>query len=169
MIENVSLFVSLMSLKKSGKRANFVASNLKQYCMKTKEEKVSVIMKWVVCCLIALLPLIGYAKSGSDSETKKPIILNGQGWTSDPSSRSLAEPFIAFLEEDVISIQSTTSPCDLILTITDCNSGREVYVMEVPQEASGQIMVSVDGLRDGRYCLTISNPEKGYVYGEFTL
>ena len=137
--------------------------------MKTKEEKVSVIMKWVVCCLITLLPIMGYAKPSSGSDTKEPIILNGQGWKSSPGSRSLVEPFIAFLEEDVISIQSTTSPCDLILTITDCNSGREVYVMEVPQEASGQIIVSVDGLPDGHYCLTISNPEKGYVYGEFTL
>lgn len=137
--------------------------------MQTKEEKVKAVMKWAICCLITLMPLMGYAEPSSGSDTKEPINLNEQGWNSRPSSRSLIEPFIAFLEEDVISIQSTTSPCDLILTITDCNSGREVYVMEVPQEASGQIMVPVDGLRDGRYCLTISNWEMGYVYGEFAL
>lgn len=117
--------------------------------------------------LIALTPLMGYASSVQlhatydNNDESERIGLNTIEWNTKSGTRSISSPFTATIESDILTIQCEDVSCDLTISITDCNSGREVYVMEVLQEASNQIMIPVDGLSDRHYCLTISNPEMG--------
>ena len=101
---------------------------------------------WLLISVMALLPFVGYAHvSQTDStteEAKKKIELDTSGWIEKPA-RSLS--------------------------VTDCQSGNAIYTMEVPQGNGSLIVIPTDGWGSGRYCLTISNLEMGYVFGYFNL
>ena len=127
---------------------------------------------WLLISVMALLPFVGYAHvSQTDStteEAKKKIELDTSGWIEKPA-RSLSSPFTAVIESGVLTIQSEDVSCDLTISVTDCQSGNAIYTMEVPQGNGSLIVIPTDGWGSGRYCLTISNLEMGYVFGYFSL
>lgn len=126
---------------------------------------------WILMGVMALLPFVGYAHVSTDSTTdeeKKEIKLDTSGWIETPA-RSLQVPFIAVIESDLLTIQSEDISCDLTICITDCQSGNVVYSMEVSQGNGSLITIPTDGWGSGRYYLAISNPERGYVFGYFSL
>ena len=127
---------------------------------------------WLLISVMALLPFVGYAHvSQTDStteEAKKKIELDTSGWIEKPA-RSLSSPFTAVIESGVLTIQSEDVSCDLTISVTDCQSGNVIYTMEVPQGNGSLIAIPTDGWENGQYCLTISNPEMGYVFGYFSL
>ena len=128
---------------------------------------------WILMSVMALLPFVGYAHvSQTDStteEAKKKIELDTSSWTSKPATRSLQAPFTAVIESGLLTIQSADISCDLTICITDCQSGNVVYSMEASQGNGSLITIPTDGWGSGRYYLTISNPEMGYVFGYFSL
>ena len=127
---------------------------------------------WLLISIMALLPFVGYANVSQTSSTedgeKKEITLNSAEWSGKPA-RSLSSPFTAVIESGVLTIQSEDVSCDLTISVTDCQSGNAIYTMEVPQGNGSLIVIPTDGWGSGRYCLTISNPEMGYVFGYFNL
>ena len=127
---------------------------------------------WILIGIMALLHFVGYANvsqtNSTEDEKKKEITLNSAEWSGKPA-RSLSSPFTAVIESGVLTIQSEDVSCDLTISVTDCQSGNAIYTMEVPQGNGSLIVIPTDGWGSGRYCLTISNPEMGYVFGYFNL
>ena len=127
---------------------------------------------WLLISIMALLPFVGYANVSQTSSTedgeKKEITLNSAEWSGKPA-RSLSSPFTAVIESGVLTIQSEDVSCDLTISVTDCQSGNAIYTMEVPQGNGSLIVIPTDEWGSGRYCLTISNLEMGYVFGYFSL
>lgn len=113
--------------------------------------------------LLAILPIISYAMIDEHST----VILKGS-WYPRPE-RSLFFPFTAYHDASTVTIYNDKPVCDLIIAIIDQETGAEVYSQEVSAENSGYVVIPVSDLGDGSYCLTISNPEAGYVYGYFNL
>ena len=126
---------------------------------------------WILISVMALLPFVGYAHVSTDSTTdeeKKEIKLNTNTWIEKPA-RSFSTPFTAVIESGILTIQSEDVSCDLTICITDCQSGNVVYSMEASQGNGSLITIPTDGWGSGQYCLAISNPERGYVFGYFSL
>lgn len=127
---------------------------------------------FLVTCLITLIPFMSHASvqlnNTSDDDSER-IELNTSEWSTKPATRSLQAPFTAVIESGVLTIQSEDVSCDLTISVTDCQSGNAIYTMEVPQGNGSLIVIPTDGWGSGRYCLTISNPEMGYVFGFFSL
>lgn len=119
----------------------------------------------LIALMLVLLPTVSYSIVNED----KPINLEGSGWKDKLGTRSLSSPFIAYLNGSVLSIQSDQQEYDLTITLTDRETGEEVYSLEVAKEASSYICIPLVGWDSGSYCLTIRNPEAGYVYGYFNL
>ena len=113
---------------------------------------------------MCLLPSI----SNSKTDEKKGIYLQGN-WDVTHVERQLFSPFTAYYDESILTIRNEKPACDLTIILTDVQTGSPVYTMEVSQENSAFITIPLDGLGRGEYCLTISHPEAGYVYGTFNL
>lgn len=120
---------------------------------------------WVIIMLMLLLPITSYAIV----KEIKEVPLNITHWDIIKDSRSLLRPFTAYYDESILTIRNEKPACDLTITLTDVQTGSSVYTMEVSQENSAFITIPLDGLGRGEYCLTISHPEAGYVYGTFNL
>lgn len=120
---------------------------------------------WVIIMLMLLLPITSYAIV----KEIKGVPLNITHWDIIKDSRSLLRPFTAYYDESILTIRNEKPACDLTITLTDVQTGSPVYTMEVSQENSAFITIPLDGLGRGEYCLTISHPEAGYVYGTFNL
>lgn len=118
----------------------------------------------VITAIMCLLPSI----SNSKTDEKKGIYLQGN-WDVTHVERQLFSPFTAYYDESILAIRNEKPACDLTITLTDVQTGSSVYTMEVSQENSAFITIPLDGLGRGEYCLTISHPEAGYVYGTFNL
>ena len=123
---------------------------------------------WIIISLIGVFPFVSYARLSTLSDDKA-IEIKGDSWTSKPATRSLQVPFTAAIESGILTIQSEDVSCDLTICITDCQCGNVVYSMEVSQGNGSLITIPTDGWGSGQYCLTISNPERGYVFGYFSL
>lgn len=120
---------------------------------------------WVIIMLMLLLPITSYAIV----KEIKEVPLNITHWDIIKDSRSLLRPFTAYYDESILTIRNEKPACDLTIILTDVQTGSPVYTMEVSQENSAFITIPLDGLGRGEYCLTISHPEAGYVYGTFNL
>lgn len=118
---------------------------------------------WTVTLMMCLFPLVGYSMILEERE----IPLEGS-WIASSVERSLFLPFTAYYDESNLTIQNKTPEYSLTITLTD-KAGSPVYTMEVSQENSAFITIPLDGLGGGEYCLTISHPEAGCVYGIFNL
>ncbi len=120
----------------------------------------------ILSIMLAILPTVSYSMTNE----KEIIPLNSDWDTSGtPSARSLFSPFTAYHDASTVTIYNNKPAWDLTITITDTESGAEVYSLEVSAESSSYIVLLVSGLGSGNYCLTISHPEAGYVYGYFNL
>lgn len=130
--------------------------------------KQNVILQKLCVIVIAMLLLstASFAITNSDS---KQIPLKDHFWQQQEKDRSLFSPFTAYYDESILTIRNEKPACDLTITLTDVQTGSSVYTMEVSQENSAFITIPLDGLGRGEYCLTISHPEAGYVYGTFNL
>lgn len=121
---------------------------------------------WIMAIVVILLPAIAYASINE----KITIKLNSEKWEPNSiSNRSFFLPFTAYYDESILTIRNEKPACDLTIILTDVQTGSPVYTMEVSQENSAFITIPLDGLGRGEYCLTISHPEAGYVYGTFNL
>ena len=128
--------------------------------MKTK---LFILRMWVLSLILVILPTISYSMINENND----VILKGS-WHLKPE-RDLYLPFTAYHDANTVTIYNDKPVCDLTITITDQANGAEVYSLEVSAESSSYIVLPVSGLGSGNYCLTISNPEAGYVYGYFNL
>lgn len=120
---------------------------------------------WIMAIVVFLLPAIAYASINE----KMAIKLDSTQWNQSSKQRNLFTPFTAYYDESILTIRNEKPACDLTITLTDVQTGSPVYTMEVSQENSAFITIPLDGLGRGEYCLTISHPEAGYVYGTFNL
>lgn len=120
----------------------------------------------MIATLMILLPSISYASTNNET---KNISLNDILWNLHISTRSLYSPFTAYYDEYTLTIYNEEPAYDLVITITNVQSGNVVYTQEVPQESSDLITIPLTGLGKGEYCLVISHPEAGYIYGTFNL
>ena len=111
---------------------------------------------------IMYVPFVSAAESGS-------FFLYDENWKEGGRTRSFSSPFTAYLKGSVLTIQCDQQEYDLTITLTDRETGEEVYSQEVAKEASSYICIPLVGWDSGSYCLTIRNPEAGYVYGYFNL
>lgn len=103
-------------------------------------------------------------------EEEQMIEMKTTGWSANsPRTRSISSPFTAYHDASTVTIYNDKPVCDLTIAIIDQETGAEVYSQEVSAENSGYVIIPVSDLGDGSYCLTISNPEAGYVYGYFNL
>lgn len=121
---------------------------------------------WTLAIAMLLLPTISYASINDDMTQ---IQLNEGSWKKGISTRNLSSPFTAYYDECILTIHSGKPAYDLSITITNAQPGYTVYTLEVPKESSDFITIPLTGLGKGEYCLVISNPEAGYVYGTFNL
>lgn len=119
---------------------------------------------WVITISMCLVPSI----SNSKTIERKGISLQGN-WDVTHVERGMFSPFTAYYDESILTICNEKPTCDLTITLTDVQTGYPVYTIEVSQENSAFITIPLDGLGRGEYCLTISHPEAGYVYGTFHL
>lgn len=117
---------------------------------------------WVLSLVLLILPSICYSMTNEE----KAIPLSSNWWEL---ARSLSSPFTAYHDASTVTIYNDKPVCDLTITITDQASCAEVYSLEVSAESSSYMVLPVSGLGSGNYCLTISNPEAGFVYGYFNL
>lgn len=129
--------------------------------MRTKENQWKF---WITIAFVCLLPSI----CNSKTYEKKEIAIKGN-WDLNHAERQLSSPFTAYYDECILTIHSGKPAYDLSITITNAQPGYTVYTLEVPKESSDFITIPLTGLGKGEYCLVISNPEAGYVYGTFNL
>ncbi len=119
---------------------------------------------WVTIVVVCLLPLICNSKTNENGE-----IVISNNWNLNHAERLLFSPFTAYYDEYTLTIYNEEPAYDLVITITNVQSGNVVYTQEVPQESSDFITIPLTGLGKGEYCLVISHPEAGYIYGTFNL
>ncbi len=129
------------------------------------KQQLVVLRMWILSLMLILSSSISY------SMINEGIIIsfNEGHWNVAHKERSLYFPFTAYHDANTVTIYNDKPVCDLTIMVTDTESGAEVYSVEVSAESSSYIVLPVSDLGSGNYCLTISNPEAGYVYGYFNL
>lgn len=121
---------------------------------------------WVFSFMLVTLSSISY----SMNDGNQAIALSGNWNVSEEGvERTLFPLFSAYHDGNTVTIYNDKPVCDLTIIITNQETCAEVYCMEVCAANSGCVVIPVTDLGDGNYCLTISNPEAGYVYGYFKL
>lgn len=126
---------------------------------------------WLILFMAIVLPSAGYSdnpKQEEDDGGGDVIFIDGF-WSTYIEQRSLDVPFTAYLKGNVITILHKGKAIDFTVTIIRQDTGDEVYYMYVPSDASDYICVPMLDIDSGSYRLVISNPEAGYLFGDFNL
>ena len=127
-------------------------------------QKLFFLRVWVLSLMLLTLSSTCYSMTDEEDNISLNVV-----WIVPDKGRSFFFPFTATHDASTVTIYNDKPVCDLIIAIIDQETGAEVYSQEVSAENSGYVVIPVSDLGDGSYCLTISNPEAGYVYGYFNL
>lgn len=93
------------------------------------------------------------------------ITLNGR-WNEQERSLSSTVPVSAYINGDILFIQSLTSRVDINITIV--KDGIVFYEQTVPAAQTANIVgIPLAKLERGDYTLELRNQWGGYLYGEF--
>lgn len=134
----------------------------------------------VILSLAMMAFINGFVFQSNDSsisiiaEERSVIPLEGGTWFSDSSgnSRTIKDndiSFSAYIIDDKIEIINTEPYYDLIISISNTQSGEIVYSEKISKESTNCMIISLQSLLPAEYCINISNSTAGFVYGYFNL
>lgn len=126
---------------------------------------------FIICYLMGIYSVIFPTNSYSYSlkEFISISLLNGK-WDYEEKPRSaIVHPFCAYIDNSYLIIENEFPYYDLNIRITSYETGEDIYNIDINKESSSYISLIISTLETGRYNLTISNAEAGWISGDFEL
>lgn len=118
---------------------------------------------WIVCVFFVLI-FGGLIVQDLSAKTMSGIMLTG-GWTEGHRSSSTAASISAFVNGDILSIQSTSQRSDIVVRIS--KDGIVLYEARVSASEAEYTMIDLGGLDADAYVLDLTNQWGDHLYGIF--
>lgn len=112
-----------------------------------------------------LLILIGGLTFQMEATAPSKVELEGD-WKDDRRSVPFELPVSAFVDGNVLTIQSCTADVDITVVVSQ--NGVPVYEKAVPASQTTLVVVDMDDWAEGSYVLELKNELGGYLWGIYT-
>lgn len=124
----------------------------------------SKLITWIVKVMILLVVGVSTDTMMYAGESSNEIPLVGE-WGEDIRSISPTVPISAYINGNILLIQSSTLRSDI--TVTIINNGIEIYKQAVPAAQTANIGIPINELESGVYTLELRNQWGEFLYGDF--
>lgn len=119
-----------------------------------------------IVCILFLFILGGLFFQDLSAQTRQIVNLRGK-WHEVHRSISSNIPISTFLNDGILSIQSSTRCSDITICIS--KDGEVLYEETVPASETNCIIVDLSGFDKGSYSVELKNQWGDYLWGELIL
>lgn len=119
-----------------------------------------------IVCILLIFILGGLTFQDLSAQTKQRLIFRGK-WSEVHRSISSNIPISAFLNGNILSLQSSTQRSDITICIS--KDGKVLYEETVPASETDCIIIDLSGFDKGSYSVELKNQWGDCLWGELVL
>lgn len=119
-----------------------------------------------IVCILLICILGGLTFQDLSAQTKQRLIFRGK-WSEVHRSISSNIPISAFLNGNILSLQSSTQRSDITICIS--KDGKVLYEETVPASETDCIIIDLSGFDKGSYSVELKNQWGDCLWGELVL
>lgn len=118
---------------------------------------------WIVCLFFVLIFSVLLVQDMS-AKTMSGVSLTG-GWTEGHRSASVTASISAFINGDILSIQSSSRRSDIVVRIS--KDGIVLHEVKISASETDYTMIDLGGFDADTYALDLTNQWGDHLHGEF--